>query len=180
MPDHQGFHLFHFVFLQMKDENIPFKVIVERMKSVPEIILQEWNQKFEKEATPIDPRIYLYMELSPEQENVCRFQPYHFENTLDALRYELDELLYEKSQKILFNEESADDETFLIMLEKTNSFCHRYLTDISITALTANNYWISFTINEDQERVVKQAKKAIRFYMKWVYNRNKIVEFSWN
>jgi hypothetical protein len=180
MPGQQGFHPFHFVFLQMKDENVPFRIIVQRLKSVPENILLEWNRKFEIEPTPIDPRIYLYIQLSPEQENVCRFQPYHFENTLDALRYELDELLNEKSQEMVFNTESADDEAFLIMLEETNSFCHRYLTDISITHLGANNYWVSFTLSEDQEKAVKRAKKAIRFYMKRVYNRNKIVEFSWN
>lgn len=180
MPDHQGFYPFYFVFLQMKNENISFKVIVERLKLVPANILDEWNEKFESEHPQIDPEHYLYVQLPPEQENTCRYQSYHFENTLDALRYELDELLYEKSQAMQFDTATADDETFLIMLEDTNSFCHRYLTDITITPIATNSYWISFTLRESVDSVLKHAKKAIKFYMKWVFTRRKLVEFSWN
>ncbi|SFW66147.1 hypothetical protein SAMN05661012_03289 [Chitinophaga sancti] len=180
MRKQQGFYPFYFVFLQMKNENISFKVIVERLKLVPTDILNEWNEKFETEHPQIDPEHYLYVELPPRTDNTCRYQPYHFENTLDALRFELDELLYEKSRGMLCDSATGDDETFLIMLEDTNSICHRYLTDITITPVGENNYWISFSLIESNERIIKRAKKAIKFYMKWIFTRRNLTAFSWN
>jgi hypothetical protein len=180
MPDHKGFYQFYFVFIQMKNENIPFKEIVAKLKLVPADILGEWNRNFNTERSDIEPQYHLYVELSPVTDNAYHHQAYYFEETLDALRYELDELLYEKSSGMKDDSAGAEAETFLIMLEETNSFCHRYLDGITITPISTDGFWIGFTLRETTEKLIKRGKKAIKFYMKWVYTRKQQLDFSWN
>jgi len=180
MPVHSGFYQFYIVFLQMKNENISFKEIVARLKLVPADILDDWNNKYETEHPCIDLEHCMSVEISPEDNHVGHYQKFNFDNTLDALRYELDELLNETAQGMHDTNAGADDEVFLIMLEETTLFFHRYLTSITITPISANNYWIGFSISESSGNLVKQAKKVIHFYMKWIFTKKMQVAFSWN
>ncbi|WP_343670740.1 hypothetical protein [Chitinophaga sp.] len=176
MPDHRGFHQFYIVFLQMKNENTPFNEIVAILKLVPVDILENWNDKYDSEHPHIDPEYHMCIAVSPKNNHVCSYQKFNFDNTLDALRYELDELLYEKAQEM----SALPDEEFLMKLEETTLFFHCYLTGITITPIATNNYWIGFTLNESHEDIVKQAEKAIHFYMKCIFAKKMQLVFSWN
>lgn len=180
MPDHRGFYQFYNVFLQLKNENTPLKEIVAVLKLVPADILEDWNNNYDSEQHCIDLEHSMSVEISLEDNHVGHYQKFNFDNTLDALRYELDELLNEMAQGMQDPSADTDDEVFLIMLEETNLFFHRYLTDITITPISANSYWIGFSLSQSSAQIVKQAKKVIHFYMKWIFTRKGQVDFSWN